>query len=124
MSDNLSECLKKVERYLANAHAIFATEYPAGAITPSYYAFFWLVRGLLYEKSIVTKRHSGSRDMFSLHYIKTGEVPVQFYDDFVLLFDRRQLADYDMEGDFPKEEVERLISLAETFYKFVKEKYA
>ncbi|MCY7359601.1 MAG: HEPN domain-containing protein [Rudanella sp.] len=75
MSEDLSQCIRKAEGYLANAKTVAATEFPNGAITSSYYCFFWLVRGLLAEKNIVTKRHSASREMFSLHCIKTGEIP-------------------------------------------------
>ncbi|GAB3923745.1 HEPN domain-containing protein [Larkinella terrae] len=124
MSDDLKDCIKKAEAYLANAKTLVLTEFPLGAVTSSYYCFFWLVRGLLADKNIVTKRHSAAREMFSLHLIKSGEVPEQFKDDFKILFDHRQIADYDLEGDFPIEEINDLITRADTFLHFVKEKYA
>ncbi|RAK02149.1 uncharacterized protein (UPF0332 family) [Larkinella arboricola] len=123
MSEDLKQYLRKAQDYLTIAKNALHSELPIGAITPSYYCFFWLVRGLLYEKGIVTKRHSGAREMFSLHYIKTGEIPQSFSNDFGLLFDRRQIADYDLEGDFPKDEIERLVDIAENFLIYVKEKY-
>ena len=72
MSEDLHHCIRKAEAYLANAKTVAATEFPNGAITSSYYCFFWLVRGLLADKNIVTKRHSSAHEMFSLHFIKTG----------------------------------------------------
>ncbi|RYZ78494.1 MAG: HEPN domain-containing protein [Proteobacteria bacterium] len=124
MSEDLSDCIKKAEGYLANAKTIVATEFPNGAITSCYYCFFWLVRGLLAEKNIVTKRHSAAREMFSLHYIKSGEIPERFKDDFATLFERRQIADYDVDGDFSLDEINQLIQLAENFLDFVKGRYA
>ncbi|MGM9506123.1 HEPN domain-containing protein [Larkinella sp. GY13] len=124
MSDDLKDCIKKAEAYLANAKTLVLTEFPLGAITSSYYCFFWLVRGLLSDKNIITKRHSAAREMFSMHLIKSGEVPEQFKDDFKILFDHRQIADYDLEGDFPLEEINDLIIRSENFLHFVKEKYA
>jgi|GEM_PF-5842782 len=62
--------------------------------------------------------------MFSLHYIKTGEIPIQFSEDFSVLFDRRQFADYDLDSDFPQDEVEHLVTMAERFYNCVRQKYA
>ncbi|GAB3798204.1 hypothetical protein GCM10028819_18750 [Spirosoma humi] len=62
--------------------------------------------------------------MFSLHYIKSGEIPEQFKDDFATLFERRQIADYDVDGDFSLDEINQLIQLAENFLGFVKERYA
>ncbi|AQG82052.1 hypothetical protein AWR27_23805 [Spirosoma montaniterrae] len=116
--------MRKADFYLRAAKHDLLSDLPAAAITPAYYCFFWLVRGLLYEKGITTKRHSAAREMFSLHYIKTGEIPARFKDDFAILFDRRQFADYDLDSDFPVDEVVRLVNMAEGFLNFVKENYA
>lgn len=124
MSDDLRLYLKKADEYLSSAKLLVQTEYLNGAITDSYYTFFWIVRGLLYEKGIVTKRHSGLRDMFGLHFIKTGELPLQYRQDLDLLFDRRQLIDYDVDGEFPIEEISLCISKAENFLSFIRGKYA
>lgn len=124
MSEDLSHCISKAEAYLANAKTLVNTEYPNGAITSSYYCFFWLVRGLLAEKNIVTKRHSSAREMFSLHYIKSGEIPEIYKDSFAVLFEHRQIADYDLDGDFPLDEIKLLVGLSEDFLNFVKRNYA
>jgi uncharacterized protein (UPF0332 family) len=124
MSEDLSRCLTKAEAYLANAKVIATTDHPNGTITSSYYRFFWIVRGLLANKDIVTKRHSAAREMFSLHYIKSGEIPEQYKDDFSLLFARRQIADYDTDGEFVLDEINHLITLAENFLTFVEQQYA
>jgi len=123
MNENLVLHLRKAEFYLRAAKNNLASDLPAAAITPAYYCFFWVVRGLLYEKGIVIKRHSGAREMFSLHYIKTGEIPKHFSDDFLALFDRRQIVDYDLDADFPEEEVRGVVDMAEAFYQYVNEKY-
>lgn len=124
MSEDLSDCIKKAEAYLANAKTIAATEFPNGAITSSYYCFYWLVRGLLADKDIITKRHSSAREMFSLHYIKSGEIPEKYKDDFAMLSERRQIADYDVDGDFSLDDTNHLIGLSENFLVFVREEYA
>ncbi len=124
MSEDLSLAIRKAEAYLSTANVLVRTPHPTGAITPSYYCFFWLVRGLLADKDVFTKRHSASREMFSLHFIKTGDIPKSFKDDFVFLFDHRQIADYDPDGDFPVEEVELCIAVAERFLTYVKTNYA
>lgn len=124
MSDDLNFYLQKAANYIGSARLLVASEYPNGAITSSYYAFFWTVRGLLYEKGVITKRHSGLKQMFNLHYIKDGAIPKQYYDDLDMLFERRQLVDYDGDGDFPLEEIEKCVTLAERFLTFVKTNYA
>ena len=124
MSEDLSHCIAKATAYLANAKTLAATEFPNGAIASSYYCFFWLVRGLLAEKDIVTKRHSAAREMFSLHYIKNGEIPERFKNDFALLFERRQLVDYDIDGELPLDEILECVGKAEAFLSFVKNTYS
>lgn len=124
MSEDLTLSIKKAEGYLSNAQVLVVTSHPAGAITASYYCFFWLVRGLLADKDVFTKRHSAAREMFSLHFIKSGEIPALFKDDFNFLFERRQIANYDADGDFPLEEIEKCVTLAERFLTFVKTNYA
>lgn len=124
MSEDLTLSIKKAESYLSNAQVLVATSHPAGAITASYYCFFLLVRSLLADKDVFTKRHSAAREMFSLHFIKPGEIPTSFKNDFNFLFERRQIADYDVDGDFPLEEIEMCVTLADRFLTFVKTTYA
>lgn len=62
--------------------------------------------------------------MFSLHFIKTGDIPERFKDSFAILFDHRQIVDYDVDGDFPLEEINHLIQLSEEFLAFINELYA
>lgn len=121
MSEYLNQCIHKAKQYLANASVVAATEAPAGAVTSSYYAFFWLVRGLLYEKGVTTKRNSGAREMFALHYIKPGLIPKHFYDSLELLFEKRQFVDYDIDGDSHPDEVAHLIALSTEFLNYVKQ---
>jgi len=124
MSEDLTLSIKKAESYLSNAQVFVATSHPAGAVTASYHCFFWLVRGLLADKDVFTKRHSAAREMFPLHFIRSGEIPTLFKDDFNFLFEHRQIADYDVDGDFPIEEIEKCVTLAERFLTFVKTNYA
>jgi uncharacterized protein (UPF0332 family) len=124
MSSDLEYYLFKAEKYLGSARLLAETEYSNGAITDSYYAFFWIIRGLLYEKGIITKRHSGLKQMFNLHYIVTGEIPKRYYDELEELFQRRQLVDYGGDEDFPLSEVEACINTAEIFLTYVKTTYA
>ncbi len=124
MSEDLVFSIRKAEGYLENAKVLAKTPFPNGAISSSYYCFFWLVRGLLADKNIVTKRHSSAREMFSLHFIKTREIPEQYKDDFNELFNHRQIVDYDIDGEFPLEEINTCIQKAEDFLNFVKTNYA
>ena len=93
------------------------------AINRCYYAYFYLVRSLLLEKDIRAKTHSGLHSEFGKIFIKTAIIPKKFNDYLAFLFDQRQTADYDIEDEIDKEEVDKALQMAGEFINFVKEKY-
>ena len=44
------------------------------AVNRLYYACFYAVIALLVKHEISTKTHSGAKQMFGLHFIKTGKI--------------------------------------------------
>ena len=93
------------------------------AINRCYYAYFYLVRSLLLEKDIRAKTHSGLHSEFGKIFIKTAIIPKKFNDYLAFLFDQRQTADYDIEDEIDKEEVDKALQMVGEFIDFIKEKY-
>jgi len=82
------------------------------AVNRLYYACYYAVIALLIDKDINAQTHSGVRQMFGLHFIKSGLIDKdsgKFYTD---IFDMRQTGDYDDYIDFRKEDVLDLIEPA------------
>jgi len=82
------------------------------AVNRLYYACYYAVIALLIDKDIKAQTHSGVRQMFGLHFIKSGLIDKdsgKFYTD---IFDMRQTGDYDDYIDFRKEDVLDLIEPA------------
>jgi uncharacterized protein (UPF0332 family) len=82
------------------------------AVNRLYYACYYAVIALLVDKDIIAQTHSGVRQMFGLHFIKSGLIDKEsgkFYSD---IFDMRQTGDYDDYIDFNKEDVLDLIGPA------------
>ena len=76
-----------------------------------YYSCFYAVSALLLSKDIYSKTHSGTKQMFGLHFIKTGlisESSGEFYTD---IFTMRQKADYEDLVEYEEADVKRLIPL-------------
>lgn len=74
-----------------------------------YYACYYAVIALLISKKINAQTHAGVRQMFGLHFVKTGMIDKElgkFYSD---IFDKRQAGDYDDFIDFSKDEVTSMI---------------
>lgn len=75
------------------------------AINRLYYACYYAVKALLIDKGIKAETHNGVRQMFGLHFIKTGTIDKElgkFYSD---IFDMRQSGDYEDFIDFNEEDV-------------------
>jgi len=74
------------------------------AVNRLYYACYYAVIALLIDKDIHAQTHSGVRQMFGLHFVKSGLIDKEsgnFYSD---IFDMRQTGDYDDYIDFKKED--------------------
>ena len=60
-----------------------------------YYACYYAASALLVANKITTKSHDGVRQMFSLHFVKTGKLPKEYGRYYSSLFDKRITGDYE-----------------------------
>ncbi|WP_295391541.1 HEPN domain-containing protein [uncultured Thiodictyon sp.] len=91
------ELLVKARRALASAELLLERGDPEGACNRAYYAMFDAARaGLLSLGTGATsgKSHSGLIAAFSLHWVKSGRVPLALGKAFNRAADLRLLADY------------------------------
>ena len=58
------------------------------------------------------KTHNGTRQLFGLHFVKTGVISIETGKFFSYIFDKRQTGDYDDFYDFDKEDVLELFEPA------------
>lgn len=82
------------------------------AVNRLYYACYYAVIALLIDKDIHAQTHSGVRQMFGLHFVKSGLIDKESGKFFTDIFDMRQTGDYDDYIDFKKEDVLDLIEPA------------
>ena len=79
--------------------------YLANATNRLYYACFYGVTALLAHYDINSKTHSGTRQMFGLHFIKPGIISEKAGDFYKNIFDMRQTGDYEDFFVFEKDTV-------------------
>jgi uncharacterized protein (UPF0332 family) len=70
------------------------------------------VIALLADKDIYAQTHSGVRQMFGLHFVKSGLIDKELGKFYTDIFDMRQTGDYDDYIDFKKEDVLDLLGPA------------
>ena len=65
------------------------------AVNRLYYACYYAVSALFVANGITTKSHDGVKQMFSMHYVKSGKVPMRYGRFYSALFDKRITGDYE-----------------------------
>jgi uncharacterized protein (UPF0332 family) len=85
------------------------------AVNRLYYACYYAVNALLLSKKIQAQTHAGIRQLFGLHFVKTGRIDKELGKFYSIIFDKRLTGDYDDFVDHKEEDVLFLKSKAEKF---------
>ncbi len=93
--------LDEVELLIANALC-------NSAVNRMYYSCFHAVSALLIKNNIDVHSHKGMRQLFGLHFVKSGIVRIEDARIFARIYDKRQASDYDDFMEFSIEEVNEL----------------
>lgn len=109
-------------RTLDEVKVLQELQYYNNAANRLYYAAFYAACALLVANKINTKSHDGVRQMFNMHFVKTGAFPSYFGKYYNELFDGRTTGDYEDLFDHDAESIERLYPIAQEFIAAVKEK--
>ena len=96
------ETLKEVELHIQN-------ELWITAVNRLYYACFYAITALLIQNDIESQTHSGTRQMFGLHFVKTGMIGAEQGKFYTVVFNLRQTGDYDAFVEFDREMVAELL---------------
>jgi uncharacterized protein (UPF0332 family) len=109
--------IKRAKETLAEVSLLLENDFLNTAVNRVYYACYYAVIALLVKNKISATTHNGVRQMFGLHFVKTGMIErdiAKFYTD---IFDKRQTGDYDDFVEFSQEEVSRFIEPANKLIK-------
>lgn len=112
--------IKNAKERIKSSKILLENKLYNDAISRAYYAFFDAASSLLVTKGLMAKTHAGIINLFSLHFIKTKDVPVKYIKYFRQAKTAREEADYEILRKFSQEETEEIITIAEDFIKFIK----
>ena len=90
------------------------------AINRMYYACFYAVNALLAKYRIEVLSHSGVRQKFGEHFVKTGLVDRELAKHFTELAEKRHKGDYNDFYDYDEETVLHLYPLSQRFIEEIK----
>lgn len=107
--------IEKAQKLLEEVDILLANGLYNSAVNRMYYSCFHVVSALLVENAIEVKSHKGLRQLFGIHFVKTGIVDISEARIFARIYDKRQASDYDDFMDFGEEEVKVLFPQVITF---------
>ena len=113
------ECAEKT---LGEIDNLLALKYYNNAVNRMYYACYYAVSALLIANGIITKSHDGVKQMFGLHFIRTGIFPSSYGRDDSNLVEARQTGDYEDLFNHDEVSVAKLYPKAKGLVAVVKEK--
>ena len=114
--------IENSQKTLDEIESLISLGYYNTAANRMYYACYYAACALLIANKINTKSHDGVKQMFSLHFIKTGILPKHLSVIYSTLFKQRLSGDYDDMFDNTLESVNELYPKAKEFLFAVKEK--
>lgn len=116
--------IKNAEERIQSAELLFGKGLYNDAVSRAYYGFLDTANALLITKGITAKTHAGVITLFSLHFIKTKLVPVQYIQFFRQAKDAREEADYEFLKRFTEKETKQILQTAKEFIRFVKDNFS
>ncbi len=113
--------LEKAGERLKTAQHLYEQAYYEDSISRSYYAIFFATKALLLTKDIDPRTHSGVKNQFTQHFVKTKEIEPEFGDILKEAKEIREMGDYDEFYIASSEEARSQLENAQKFLQRVKE---
>ena len=87
--------LQRAKETLIEAETMLEKGFYNAAVNRYYYACYYAVIALLLKNDIMPQTHQGVKQMFALHFIRTGKIDNKYSQFYSQLFNDRISGDYD-----------------------------
>jgi uncharacterized protein (UPF0332 family) len=112
--------LERAYETFDEAKILFVNEKWNAVVNRLYCACFYSVNALFLNQGIFSKTHSGTRNQFQLHFIKSNIIENHYGEFYSQIFDLRLSGDYQDMLVLTREKVEPLLIEAEAFLERIK----
>ena len=116
----ITKLIEKAERKLQAAQMLYESKMYEDSISRGYYTVYHAGMALLASKEFSAKTHSGLQTMISLHFVKTGILPREYYEILSRDKDLREDGDYEPFYTGSAEEAESVLEDARKFITKIK----
>lgn len=117
LREHIELTIKKAYRLLETAKVDFESEDYDSSVSRAYYAVFHMMEGALILKGLSYSKHSAVIANFNLYFIKEGIFPKEYSKQISILFEQRQLGDYDVEPSMDEQKASESINTARQIVK-------
>ena len=121
MKEHSRKLLDKAIDSIEAAEFLVDKEKPDMAVARAYYAMFYIAEALLNEKGLKFNKHSAVHAAFGEHFAKTKKMNAKFHRWLLDSFDKRQVADYDVDGEIERDVAVNVIHQAREFLEAAQE---
>ena len=115
MKEHSRKLLDKAIDSIEAAEFLVDKEKSDMAVARAYYAMFYIAEALLNEKDLRFTKHIAVHAAFGEHFAKTKEMNIKFHRWLLDSFDKRQVADYDVDSEIEKDVAVNVIHQAREF---------
>ena len=109
------EYLRTAEEKLESARILFEHGQYDDAVSRAYYAAFHAAQALLVNEGLKAETHTGVRQMFGLHFVKTKKIDRRFAKYLKNLKDDREDGDYGILTTIESDDAKIALSEANDF---------
>lgn len=109
----------KARHFLSQADEMMELKHWDLAVNRYYYACFHIVQCLFVRNGISAHTHSGTLSQFTLHFVKTNIVPIDFGGFFSKMVQLRQKADYNNIANISEDEARSIVGMSHLFFEKV-----
>lgn len=123
--DRASKELERAKKALKASKLLLDSGLFEDSISRAYYAVLHAAKAALTLKGIDIDTHEGVKRMFGLHLVKKGEIPKEYARILIAEQEDREIGDYAIEIEIPKDRATKRVVEAEKFLnmieKFIKQ---
>jgi uncharacterized protein (UPF0332 family) len=107
--------IEKARRYLRSAELLIEDGDYDSAVSRSYYAMFYSAEAALLKKDMTFSSHRGVISAFGQYFVKTGIFDKRMGRSLNVIFDERQLGDYESNFSISEDNARHTLETAQEF---------
>jgi uncharacterized protein (UPF0332 family) len=111
----IQKLIEKAGRYLRSAELLIQDADYDSAVSRAYYAMFYAAQAALLKKGMTFSSHKAVIFAFGRYFVKTGIFEKEMGKDLNVIFDERQLGDYEPMFSISQDDARRATEAAQGF---------